>query len=151
MASTVYVPNAKPKDKNKETKEPKDESSAYLEQMLRKEPSEKLLNNVLTHIKTLEKEDDSDELALGEHYIAAAKIARKLGKQAESESYMEKATKYISDELYKQAVRMGAALAAKGAKEVTVGVTVLGIQVQVTFEINTLIVAPPVPKQSAKQ
>ena len=124
-------------------KEPKEEGVSYLQDILKKHPTKKLLENVIDHAEELEANSDPDEMSIGEHYVAASQIARKLGDKAKAEAYMDRATKYISDELYKQAVKMGNALRDKGAKEVTVGVTMLGILVQITFEINTLVVAPP--------
>ncbi len=131
----------KSRSKSNQNKEPETEGTTYLKEMLRKQPSEKLLNNVVAHAEELEADKSVDNMAVGEHYIAAANIAQKLGDQAKADAYMTKATKYISQELYKQAVRMANALKAKGAKEVTVGVTILGIQVSVTFEVSTIVVA----------
>ncbi len=139
-----------PKSSSKSTvdKEPKNEDSTYLTQMLRKRPSNKLLNNVITHAQKLEASKNVDNMAVGQHYIAAAKIAQKLGDQSKADAYMDKAIKYISKELYKQAVKMANALKSLGAKEVTVGVTVLGIEVSVTFEVSTIIVTKPQPTEN---
>ncbi len=131
---------ARPKPRNSDADEA---TSPQLGELLRKEPSDKVLNKILDNARKLETEQPVDYMDVGEHYIAASRTASKLGQKDRARQYQEKAIEFLSKELRIRATMAAKALASSGVRLITVGINVMGITIEVSFDVNELLAPQP--------